>query len=180
MRAIESGTSFSRAHDEWATPDAFFTSLAQEFSFTLDPCATAENAKCVRFFTREVDGLKQSWAPHVVWMNPPYSNVIHWMRKAYEESLRGATVVCLVPSRTDTRWWHSYVSHAAEVRFVRGRIKFGGAKYNAPFPSALVVFRVPVGADAAAGPRADARRLDASCSTSVVAELAHGSVEEAA
>jgi phage N-6-adenine-methyltransferase len=135
---------FTSATDEWATPGDFFAMLDREFGFTLDVCATAENAKCDRYFTRADDGLSQQWEG-VCWMNPPYGRSIgDWVRKAYEASLRGATVVCLIPSRTDTGYWHDYVMRAAEVRLVRGRLHFEGEKnkgHNAPFPCAVVVFR---------------------------------------
>jgi len=133
---------FSSANCEWATPQWLFDALDREFGFTLDPCATAGNAKCKRFFSRADDGLRQSWAGEVVFMNPPYGREIAaWMRKAWESALHGGdTVVCLVPARTDTNWWHDYAMRG-EVRLLRGRLKFGGAKYGAPFPSAVVVFR---------------------------------------
>ncbi len=131
---------FSSKTDEWATPQEVFDRLNEEFHFTLDPCATAENAKCARFFTRAQDGLQQPWVG-VVFMNPPYGREIgKWVRKAFESSLEGATVVCLLPARTDTTWFHDYCLRG-EVRFIRGRLKFGGAKVNAPFPSMVVVFR---------------------------------------
>ncbi len=133
---------FSSATDIWATPQEFFDGLNQEFAFTLDVCATKENAKCARYFTREQDGLAQEWGG-VCWMNPPYGREIgKWMRKAHESGQAGATVVCLVPARTDTAWWHDYAVKGV-VRFVRGRLKFGGASNSAPFPSAVVVFRAP-------------------------------------
>lgn len=131
---------FSSASDDWATPQDFFDKLNQEFSFELDVCASGANAKCKRYFTKEQDGLAQKWEG-VCWMNPPYGRVIsRWMKKAYESSVAGATVVCLVPARTDTAWWHDYATRG-EVRFIRGRLKFGGQKNCAPFPSAVVVFR---------------------------------------
>jgi phage N-6-adenine-methyltransferase len=131
---------FSSATDLWATPQEFFDRCDADFAFTLDVCATPENAKCARFFTAADDGLAQDWSG-TCWMNPPYGREIgRWMRKAYESSLSGATVVCLVPARTDTRWWHDYAMRG-EIEFIRGRLKFGNAKTNAPFPSALVVFR---------------------------------------
>lgn len=131
---------FSSATDMWATPQDFFDALNAEFGFTLDVCATADNAKCARFYTQTDDGLSQPWEG-VCWMNPPYGRTIgRWMRKAYESSQQGATVVCLVPARTDTAWWHDYAVKG-EVRFIRGRLKFGGSKNSAPFPSAVVVFR---------------------------------------
>lgn len=133
---------FSSATDEWPTPTDFFLQVQKEFgAFTLDPCCTPESAKAPEFFTKEDDGLAKDWGLHKVWMNPPYGRVIgDWMRKAYDASQRGATVVCLVPARTDTAWWHDYAAKG-EVRFIRGRLKFGNAKHSAPFPSALVVFR---------------------------------------
>jgi len=132
---------FSSATDQWATPQQFFNDWAQLFPFTLDVCADASNAKCPRYFTREDDGLRQDWAPEVCWMNPPYGREIgRWVRKAYEESQKGATVVCLLPARTDTAWWHDYVIDHAQVAFIRGRLKFGDAKSGAPFPSAVAVF----------------------------------------
>jgi len=134
---------FSSATDEWATPQWLFDALHREFAFTLDPCATRENAKCARFFTREDDGLAQDWRGEVVFMNPPYGAAIgRWMQKAFESADGGATVVCLVPARTDTAWWHRYAM-TGEVRLLRGRLKFGNANNCAPFPSAIVIFRPP-------------------------------------
>lgn len=135
---------FSSETDLWPTPQYFFDELNSEFGFTLDPCATADNAKCPKFFTKETDGLTQDWSKDTVFMNPPYGREIaDWMRKAYEESQRGGTVVCLVPARTDTRWFHDYVNGKAEVRFVKGRLKFGDAANSAPFPSMVVIYRPP-------------------------------------
>ena len=132
---------FSSKTDLHATPQEFFNGLNTEFRFNLDPCAIAENAKCKVYFTAENDGLKQDWKQATVFMNPPYGREIkRWMKKAYESSLQGATVVCLVPARTDTHWWHNYAMKG-EVRLLRGRLKFGDAKNSAPFPSAVVVFR---------------------------------------
>lgn len=134
---------FSSATGEWPTPQDFFDKVNAEFGFTLDVCATAANAKCRAYFTKEEDGLARDWAPNICWMNPEYGRVIgKWVAKALAESRRGATVVCLLPARTDTRWWHDYViDGGAEVRFIRGRLKFGDAKSGAPFPSALAIFR---------------------------------------
>lgn len=132
---------FSSKTDNWATPKDFFDKLNDEFGFTLDVCASAQNAKCDRYFTQANDGLAQNWGSEVCWMNPPYGREIgNWMKKAYESSQAGATVVCLVPSRTDTRWWHEWAMKG-EVRFIKGRLKFGGSNNSAPFPSAVVVFR---------------------------------------
>ena len=130
---------FSSKTDEWATPQSFFDQLDAEYGFEVDVCATPENAKCARFYTREQDGLAQEWRG-VCWMNPPYGRQIgKWVRKAAEAT--GATVVCLIPSRTDTAWWHDYVLPFGDIQYVRGRLKFGGSPHNAPFPCAVVVFR---------------------------------------
>ena len=134
---------FSSASEEWATPRDFFAKLDKEFFFTLDPCATAESTVVNRFFTREMDGLSKSWAGERVFMNPPYGKTIgKWMQKALSESRGGSPlIVCLVPARTDTRWWHECVQGKAEVRFIRGRLRFGGSKNSAPFPSCIVIYR---------------------------------------
>ena len=103
-------------------------------------CAVAENAKCTKFFTPEDNALEQDWAPHVCFMNPPYGrSITSWIEKAYNEALKGAVVVCLLPSRTDTRWWHNYVMKG-KIHFIKGRLKFGNAKNSAPFPSVIVIF----------------------------------------
>lgn len=134
---------FSSQTDLWATPQAFFDRWNAAYGFELDVCALPSNAKCARYFTPEDDGLKQRWEG-VCWMNPPYGREIgHWVKKAYLSAQEGATVVCLLPSRTDTRWWHSYVVRASEVHFIAGRLKFGDGKNSAPFPSAVAVFRPP-------------------------------------
>lgn len=129
---------------EWETPAKIFADLHAEFNFTLDPCATASNAKCGRFFTAEDNGLSRSWAGERVFMNPPYGRAIGlWMWKAYRESQGGALVVCLVFARTDTRWWHDYAM-TGEVRFLRGRLHFkraDGKTGPSPCGSAVVVMR---------------------------------------
>lgn len=134
---------FSSATNEWSTPQPFFDTLDAEFGFTLDPCATAENAKCEKYYTEETNGLDKDWSDDIVFMNPPYGRLIGvWVKKAHDEAKRGATVVCLIPARTDTAYWHEYViGGGAEVRFIKGRLKFGDHKNSAPFPSAIVVFR---------------------------------------
>jgi phage N-6-adenine-methyltransferase len=133
---------FSSETDLWATPQKFFDTLNAEFNFELDVCSTHNNAKCSKYYTLEEDGLSQPWTG-VCWMNPPYGRAIkNWMKKAYEASLQGAIVVCLVPSRTDTLWWHDYAVKG-EIRFIKGRLKFGNALNSAPFPSAVVIFRPP-------------------------------------
>ena len=131
---------FTSKSDLYATPIALFKELNEEFHFTLDVCATSSNAKCSRFFTKEEDGLVQPWSG-IIWMNPPYGREIgNWLKKANEAAITGATVVCLVPARTDTIWWHNYVIQH-EVRFIKGRLKFGDSINNAPFPSAIVIIR---------------------------------------
>ena len=134
---------YSSKTNEWSTPQDFFDELDKEFNFTLDPCATSENAKCTKYFTVEDDGLKQDWSKDVVFMNPPYGREIkYWVKKAYEESLKGATVVCLIPARTDTTYWHNYIfGKADDIRFIKGRLKFGGSKNPAPFPSAIIIYK---------------------------------------
>lgn len=134
---------FSSKKNEWETPQALFDELDREFGFTLDVCALPENAKCDLFFNPETDGLSQSWKGHTCWMNPPYGKEIgRWVEKAYHESKQnGTTVVCLLPARTDTRWFHDYIYGKAEIRFLRGRIKFVGAENSAPFPSMIVIYR---------------------------------------
>lgn len=122
----------------WATPQDFFDALDAEFRFDLDACALPENAKCERYFTPEQDGLAQEWSG-IVWCNPPYGRQIgKWVKKAAEA---GCDVVMLLPARTDTAWFHDYIYGKAEIRFVRGRLKFGGAKWNAPFPCMVVIYR---------------------------------------
>lgn len=138
---MERGVWATSETDLWATPQDYFDKVNEEFGFTLDVCASPENAKCERYFTKTDSGLTKRW-DGVCWMNPPYGRDIkHWMWKAWMESQHsGATVVCLVPARTDTAWWHDFAMKG-EVRFLRGRLKFGGSKNSAPFPSALVIFR---------------------------------------
>lgn len=125
--------------DNWATPQAVFDKLNEEFGFTLDVCASDENHKCDRYYTVKDDALKQDWTG-VFWMNPPYGDIIgDFIKKAYESAKAGAIGVCLVPARTDTKWWQ-YCWKATEIRFVVGRLKFGDSNQSAPFPSAIVVF----------------------------------------
>lgn len=134
---------FSSASVEWSTPSWLFEALNAEFNFTLDPCCTKENAKCKKFFTKEDDGLAKDWGTNTVFMNPPYGKTIgSWMEKAFQSSRHGATVVALVPARTDTRWWQNYAMKG-EIRLLKRRVKFGGGEFPAPFPSSLVIFRPP-------------------------------------
>ena len=139
MRDHQFDVHFSSQTPEWETPADLFAELNDIFHFDLDACATSENAKCPRYFTIEDDALTQEWKG-TVWMNPPYGReIIKFMRKAYESSLFGATVVCLVPSRTDNEWWHRY-ARRGQIAYIRGRLKFGDATNAAPFPSAIVIF----------------------------------------
>ena len=140
LLAARRSVHFSSSTCEWETPPALFAELDGIFGgFTLDPCATPQNAKCARYFTREDDGLSQPWSGKV-FMNPPYGREIgKWVKKAWAESLGGALVVCLLPARVDTRWWHEY-ARKGHVYFVRGRLKFGASLNSAPFPSAIVTF----------------------------------------
>lgn len=136
MKALMSSTT-----DLWETPKWLFDELNEKYHFDIDVCATPENAKCATYYTPEQDGLKQEWKG-VCWMNPPYGREIgKWVKKAYESAQAGATVVCLLPARTDTAWWHDYVMRWGEITFLRGRLKFGNAQNSAPFPSAIVVFK---------------------------------------
>lgn len=132
---------FSSATDQWATPIDLFEKLDAIFNFQTDVCADKDNAKCAIFYDESINGLSQDWRG-VCWMNPPYGRQIgDWVAKAYLSSIEnGATVVCLVPARVDTKWWHDYCVKG-EMFFLKGRLKFGDAKNSAPFPSAIVVFR---------------------------------------
>lgn len=135
---------FSSATGVWETPQDFYARLEAVFKFQTDVCALPTNAKCKLYYGPDVNGLEQDWRG-VCWMNPPYGREIGaWVEKAHKSAKQnGATVVCLLPARTDTRWWHDYCAKG-EVFFIRGRLKFGGAKDSAPFPSAIVVFRPQV------------------------------------
>ena len=139
------GSLYSSRSEEWPTPVDFFAMLDREFNFSLDPCATAGNAKCAKFFTKAQNGLLQDWGKEVVFCNPPYGKHMRiWARKCFEASQRGALVVMLAHSRTDTRWFHDWVYGKAELRFVRGRLKFGNSKLSAPFPSLVAIYRPPM------------------------------------
>ena len=133
---------FSSKTDLWETPQDLFDELNDEFGFDIDVCATPQNAKCEKYYTKEDNGLNQPW-DGVVWCNPPYGREIgKWVKKAYETNLRENNyIVMLLPARTDTKWFHDYIYGKAEIRFIRGRLKFGGSKNSAPFPSMVVVFR---------------------------------------
>ena len=158
---------FTNKSNEWETPRSLFKDLDDEFNFTIDVCATKDNTKCERFYNKQSNGLAQSWENEIAFMNPPYGREIGtWIEKAYRESLNGAIVVCLIPARTDTRYWHDYIFPNAEVRFLKGRVKFlnngeeveyieqlglfgeeqsevvtSDGDMPAPFPSAVVIFK---------------------------------------
>jgi phage N-6-adenine-methyltransferase len=134
---------FSSKEMSWETPQDFFDKLDRDFNFDLDPCATAETAKCKTFYTEEDDGLSKNWGPcKTVFVNPPYGRDIKkWIKKGYEESRKDkTTVVMLIPARTDTSYWHEYCMRASQIFFVKGRLKFGAATAGAPFPSAVIIF----------------------------------------
>ena len=131
---------FSSKTDQWGTPQNFFNELNEEFHFTLDPCADDYNHKCEKYFTKEKNGLIQDWSGERVFCNPPYGREIgKWVEKCSTEKCEIA--VMLIPARTDTKWFHDYIYNKAEIRFIRGRLKFGDSKNSAPFPSMLVIFR---------------------------------------
>jgi phage N-6-adenine-methyltransferase len=149
---------FSKASDEWSTPYDFFAALDAEFRFGLDAAATNANSQCLEYLgpdhirDRRRDALAVNWdrfGPQPIWLNPPYSKCREFIIKASGSAAEGCTVVCLVPSRTDTRWFHDCVWDASkgrtrpgvELRFIKGRLKFGGCDNSAPFPSAVIIFR---------------------------------------
>lgn len=135
---------FSSKTDEWSTPPRIFEELDEEFHFNLDPCATESNHKCPNFYTEKEDGLSRSWAGRRVFVNPPYSDISRWVEKAFREGHQDNTlVVLLIPARTDTKYFHDYIIHRSEIRFIKGRLKFGDQKNSAPFPSMIVIFRGP-------------------------------------
>ena len=142
LRTHTQGALFTTGKNDWETPQDLFDELDAEFHFTLDPCATPENAKCKKFYTEEVDGLVQDWTGETVFCNPPYSNVqqTEWVKKCYEHGEKGDVAVMLIPARTDTRRFHEYIQDKAEIRFLQGRLKFGDSKNSAPFPSMVVIF----------------------------------------
>ncbi len=139
---------FSSTTDMWATPQAFLDKLNDEFQFDTDVCAVPENAKCAKFYTKQDDGLSKDWTG-TCWMNPPYGREIcKWVKKAHDSAKNGAIIVCLLPARTDTRWFHDYIYGVAEIRFVKGRLRFN-EQGAAPFPSMVVVFNFQQGTIAA-------------------------------
>lgn len=130
---------FSSKTDLWSTPQEFFNKYNDIYHFDVDVCAIPENAKCKKFYTPEMDGLKQEWTG-VCWCNPPYGRQIgKWVEKAVKSF---ATVVMLLPARTDTKWFHDFVLPYGKIEFIKGRLKFGGGTTSAPFPSMVVIFEV--------------------------------------
>jgi site-specific DNA-methyltransferase (adenine-specific) len=137
---------FSCQTDQWETPQDFFDQLDNEFHFTLDPCADETNHKCERYFTKEQDGLKQDWSGEIVFCNPPYGRKVgQWVQKCFEEVYKGncKCAVLLLFANTDTKWFHDWIYHKAEIRFVKGRLKFGVGRVNSPKPSMVVIYRSP-------------------------------------
>lgn len=135
---------FSRNSQDWETPQDFFNKLDLEFHFTLDPCASDFNHKCAKYYTKIDNGLTQCWENETVFCNPPYGKELsNWVQKCFEEVYcrKCPCAVLLIPARTDTKWFHSYINHKAEIRFIRGRLKFGNSKNSAPFPSMLVIYK---------------------------------------
>lgn len=137
---------FSSKTDNWATPQSFFDELNKEFNFNLDACADEYNHKCELYFNKEQNGLAQSWGGYNVFCNPPYGkDICKWVEKAYNEAQKDNTlVVMLIPARTDTKYFHNFIYHKAEIRFIKGRLKFGNSKNSAPFPSMVVIFKKEV------------------------------------
>ena len=132
---------YSRKSDEWETPQNLFNDLHNEFNFTLDAAASDELHKCPKYYTASDDGLAQSWEHERVFVNPPYSKIATWVKKCYmEHKKHGGLIVLLIPARTDTRYFHDYIYHKAEIRFIKGRLRFSNASENAPFPSIIVIF----------------------------------------
>lgn len=144
---------FSSKNNAWCTPRDFFNKLNEEFNFTLDPCCFPKSALCKKFFTPDDDGLKQNWGGYTAFVNPPYGREIgHWVKKCHDEwQTQKVISVMLIPSRTDTRWFHDYILGKAEIRFIKGRLKFVDMDYDgkeedrkispAPFPSMIVIFK---------------------------------------
>ena len=130
---------FSSNKEDWETPQDLFNELNKEFNFTVDVASSEENHKCSKFYTEKENGLIQNWDNEIVWCNPPYGRKIgDWVKKASESN---ATVIMLLPARTDTKWFHEYIYNKAEIRFIKGRLKFGNSVNSAPFPSMIVIFR---------------------------------------
>ena len=132
---------FSSASEEWETPQNLFNKLNNEFNFTVDVSSSELNYKCKKHYTQKEDGLVQNWDNEIAWCNPPYGRKIgEWVKKASESK---AIIVMLLPARTDTKWFHNYIYNKQniEIRFIKGRLKFGNSKNSAPFPSMIVIFK---------------------------------------
>jgi phage N-6-adenine-methyltransferase len=128
---------------EWETPKIIFDRLNKEFIFTLDLAASSVNAKCTNYYSKSDNAFKHTWNG-ICWLNPPFGSKEYplrkWIEKAYRDSKKGATVVILLPVRSNTNWWHEFCMHAKEVRFIRGRLKFGDMVHGLPQPLAIVIF----------------------------------------
>lgn len=132
---------YTSESQEWGTPQELFDKLDSEFHFTLDPCSTDQNAKCKKHYTKEQDGLSQDWTGETVFCNPPYGRGVEkWIQKCADLANQGGVAVMLIPARTDTKAFHEYIYGKAEIRFLKGRLKYGDGKGNAPFPSMIVIF----------------------------------------
>lgn len=137
---------FDSVRQDWDTPDSVFLPLDAEFHFTLDLAASEKNARCDRYFSKEIDGLQQAWHG-TCWLNPPFgdksSKMVDWIKKAWHDTQHDPdlTVVMLIPARTNTKWFHDYCMKAAEVRFIKGRPKFGDASHGLPQPLVIIVFK---------------------------------------
>ena len=129
--------------DEWETPQDLFDRLNAKYHFTLDAAASNSNHKCPEYYTKDQDGLVQDWGNDTVYVNPPYGRVIaDWVHKAYETHQQyGNTIVMLLPARTDTCWFHDYIYGQADIKFIKGRLRFSGSKCNSPFPNMIVIFQ---------------------------------------
>ena len=132
---------FSHNTDEWQTPKDLYNELNSLFNFTLDPCANNENHLCDKYYTKEENGLLQSWAGETVFCNPPYSDCASWVKKCFIENyINNITIVLLIPVRTDTKYFHDFIYRKAEINFIKGRLRFSNSKKDAPFPSMIVVY----------------------------------------
>lgn len=147
-KILNTDVMFSSDSNEWGTPQDLYDQLNSEFHFTLDPCSTTQNHKCDKFYTAQDNGLSKSWANETVFVNPPYGREIgDWVQKCHDENKENNSVcVMLIPARTDTKYFHRYIYHRAEIRFIEGRIKFISSdptkkSQSAPFPSMIVIFR---------------------------------------
>lgn len=132
---------FSSNSDEWKTPQELYRKLNERFKFTLDPCSTEENHLCDKYYTKKENGLCKSWKGETAFVNPPYSEIKQWVEKCYlEHETNGVTAVMLIPSRTDTKYFHEYIYHKAKIEFIKGRLHFSNSKNSAPFPSMIVIY----------------------------------------